>query len=181
MFFENPNAGSPYTPGMLLDGVKAHDTHNGETTDLTNKITVDYGTFNPNDISANKYDRTQPYTITYTVKDSVGNETTVKRTVTLIGLFDTMVLVNGEFPDSSGRIEVNSNSVELSLYNFSGKAYARYTKGTYTSGQMKTRGTVIEQADNGSFKVDGLEEGWYTFYVQTDLRDYFCYNVYVIS
>lgn len=181
MFFENPNAGTKYTESSLLDGVIAYDVDGENVTDLTNKIVVDYGNFNYKDISANKFDRTAPYKITYTVKDAVGNETKVDRNVTLVGLFDTMLLVNGSFPDSSGRIESDANKVTLSLYNFSGKAYARYAKGSYTSAQMKTRGTVIEPAADNSFTVDNLENGWYTFYVQTDLRDYFCYKVYVIN
>jgi hypothetical protein len=46
--------------------------------------------------------------------------------------------------------------------------------------QMKDRGTVISGED-GTFSLTDLTEGWYTFYVQTDLRDYFCVKVYVFG
>ncbi|MGN0108158.1 MAG: hypothetical protein ACI4A5_10750 [Hominilimicola sp.] len=179
IFYENPNAGTAYDKSMLTD-YKAYDMKGTVKTDLTSKVEVDYGDFNPDNLSANRFDRTHPYEIVYTVKDAVGNETQKKRTVTLVGMFDTIMLVNGQFPDSGNRIEVESDTVELTLQNFGGKAYARYAKGFYTIGEMKNKGTVIQQ-DGEKFVVNGLTEGWYTFYVQTDLRDYFCVNVYVIN
>lgn len=179
IFYENTNAGTAYDKSMLTS-FTAYDMKGTKKVDMTNQVTVDYGTFNPDNIAANRFDRTHPYEITYTVKDKVGNTAEVKRTVTLVGLFDTLMLVNGQFPDSSNRIEVESDSVELALQNFSGKAYARYEKGYYTIGEMKNKGTVIQQ-NGDKFAVSGLAEGWYTFYVQTDLRDYFCVNVYVMG
>jgi len=180
IFFENPNAGTPYDKALLT--YSAYDERYGVKTDLTSKVEIDWGGFKPenSEFSENVFDKNKPYTVTYTVKDSVGNVTVVKRTITLVGLFDTMVLVNGEYPDSSGRMEVLGSSVELTLDNFSGLAYARYESGVHTMGEMKRVGTVITP-ENGAFKLEGLEEGWYTFYVQTDLRDYFCVNVYVYN
>lgn len=179
MFFENPNAGEPYSKELLK--YKAYDVRYDEETDLTDKVEIDWGGFNPDNITANKFDKNRPYTITYTVKDSVGNTTSVTRKITLVGLFDTMVRVNGLYPGSSGRLEVVGDTAEIMLDNFSGKAYARYAKGIHTMGQMKSIGTVIPQEDNGSFVFFSPEDGWYTFYVQTDLRDYFCVNVYFFS
>lgn len=178
IFYENKNAGTEYSKDLLTN-FKAYDVKGKTEIDLTSQVIVDYGRFNPDNFEANKFDRANPYEITYTVKDKVGNVTQVKRTVTLVGVFDTLMLVNGSFPDSSNRIEVEGDKVELSLHNFSGKAYARYEKGYYTIGEMKDKGTVIQQ-DGDKFAVSGLASGWYTFYVQTDLRDYFCVNVYVI-
>lgn len=179
MFFENPKAGTPYSKDLLK--YNAYDLKDGEKIDLNADVKIDYGTFNPDDISANVFDKNKPYEITYTVKDKVGNETVVKRKITLVGLFDTMARVNGIYPDSSGRIEVIGDSVEIALDNFSGTAYARYEKGVYTMGEMKHKGTVIPAAENGTFKLDKLTDGWYTFYIQTDLRDYFNINVYVYN
>ena len=177
IFFENPRAGTPYDRALLT--YRAYDVRYDEVTDLTDKVEIDWGGFNPDDITDNVFDRSKPYTVTYTVRDNVGNETVVRRTITLVGLFDTMIRVNGGYTDNTGMIEVDGDTVALTLDNFAGKAYARYEKGIHTMGQMKSIGTVIEPASDGSFTLKGLSEGWYTFYVQTDLRDYFCVRVYV--
>jgi len=177
MFFEK-NAGADYSKELL--SCTAYDVRYDEVTDLTDKVEIDWGGFDPDDISKNVYDKNKPYTITYTVKDSVGNVTVVRRTVTLVGLFDTMIKVNGQYPDSSGRFEVIGGDVEITLDNFGGKAYVRYEKGVHTMAQMKYLGTVVNP-ENGVFKTTFEEEGWYTFYVQTDLCDYFCVNVYVYN
>lgn len=179
MFFENPAAGEPYSKDLLK--YKAYDVRYDVTTDLTDKVEIDWGGFDPDDITANVFDKNRPYTVTYTVKDSVGNITSVTRKITLVGLFDTMVKVNGLYPGSSGRLEVVGDTAEISLDNFSGKAYARYAKGIHTMGQMKSIGTVLPEEEDGSFIFVTPEDGWYTFYVQTDLRDYFCVNVYFFS
>ena len=104
-----------------------------------------------------------------------------RRTVTMVGLFDTTIRVNGGYTDANGMIEVDGNSVALTLDNFAGMAWARYESGIHTMGQMKNKGKVIAPQADGSFKLDNLSEGWYTFYVQTDLRDYFCVKVYVFA
>lgn len=179
VFYENPNAGTAYDKNLIA-GVTAYDMKGTFKTDLSDKVEIDYGEFNPDNLSANRFDRTKPYEIVYTVKDRVGNVTKLTRKVTLVGMFDTVMLVNGQFPNSSNRTEVNSDTVELQLQNFGGTAYGRYAKGLYTMGEIKNKGTVIKQ-DGDKFVVSGLKEGWYTFYVQTDLRDYFCVNVYVVN
>ena len=40
---------------------------------------------------------------------------------------------------------------------------------------------MIKRDENGEFKLSGLSEGWYTFYVQTDKRDYFTLQIYVYN
>ena len=50
-----------------------------------------------------------------------------------------------------------------------------------TIGQMKKKGTMVSKDENGEFKVSNLERGWYTFYVQTDKRDYFNLQVYLYN
>ena len=179
MFFENETANAaPYSKDLLK--YSAYDERNGVKTDLTGAVEIDWGGFNPDNIKANTFDKNKPYTITYKVKDKVGNITSVNRKITLVGLFDTMIRVNGKYPDSSGRIEVIGDTVEIALDNFGGTAYARYEKGIYTMGEMKHMGTVIAPTGD-KFKLDKLTDGWYTFYVQTDLKDYFCVNVYIFS
>ena len=46
-------------------------------------------------------------------------------------------------------------------------------------GQMKKDGIMVSKNENGDFEVPDLSEGWYTFYVQTDKRDYFTLCVYL--
>ncbi|MBE6658180.1 MAG: hypothetical protein E7604_07030 [Ruminococcaceae bacterium] len=189
MFFENVRANAPFDLSLLA--VTAYDERYGKTTDLTDQIKYSY-TYNGETKSVEKfadlaeignlpYDKSKPITVTYTVCDSVGNEASVRRTVTLVGLFDTTIRVNGGYTDANGMIEVDGSSVTLELDNFAGMAWARYESGIHTMGQMKNKGTVIAPQADGTFRLDRLSEGWYTFYVQTDLRDYFCVKVYVFA
>ena len=183
MFFENPNAGALYNASYL--NVTAYDERYGVKTYLTDKVEIscmyDGKEIDISEIGSFPYDKSKPYTITYTVKDAVGNVAEARRTVTMVGLFDTTIRVNGGYTDANGMIEVDGNSVALTLDNFAGMAWARYESGIHTMGQMKNKGKVIAPQADGSFKLDNLSEGWYTFYVQTDLRDYFCVKVYVFA
>ncbi len=157
---------------------EAFDVFQNTRTDLTDRVEIDFGGFNPDDISANVFDRTKPYTITYTVYDDAGNKTQLRRTVRLIGFYDTIALINGKMPNSANAITVDTDDIEISLKNFGGVAYAKFAKGIYTMGQMKTLGTPINSY-NGRFVARDLEDGWYTVFVQTDKRDYFTITVFV--
>jgi len=159
---------------------EAYDVFQGTRTDLTDKVVIDFGEFNPDDINANVFDRTKPYNITYTVYDSTGNKTEIRRTVRLIGFYDTIALINGKMPNSANAITVDTKDIEVSLKNFGGTAYARIAEGIYTMGQMKTLGTPLN-VYNGKFIARNLEDGWYTVFVQTDKRDYFTITVFVDS
>lgn len=165
-----------YDKAKLLD-YTAYDMRNGERHELTQRVKVDFGSFNPDDIRANTFDRNAPYYVTYTVYDDAGNKTELRRTIRLVGLYDTVALVNGRMPDSSGTISVADSALHISLKNFSGISYVRYEKNLYTMGQMKTRGTSLAER-NGVYTLSGISEGWYTFFVQTDKRDYFTISVY---
>ncbi len=184
VFYENPNMGEAYSKDLLVKpGVafEAYDTF-GKGTDLSGNVIVkDWGGFNADDITQNQFSAGSPYTITYEVSDAAHNVAQVKRIVRLVGFYDTVALVNGALPDSAGRKEVTGDTVTISLKNFSdsGMAYVRYQSGLKTMGQMKKSGTLVEKNQNGEFSVSGLETGWYTFYVQTDKRDYFTLQVYV--
>jgi len=166
-----------YSLDKLMDYV-AYDMKNGVKIDLTGRVTVDFGTFDPTHIENNIFDRSNPYTITYTVYDDAGNCTIVRRTIRLVGFYDTIVLVNGVMPDSSNTATVVGGTMEITLKNFSGISYARYEKGIYTMGQMKSKGTQVTERD-GKYTMKNLTEGWYTVYIQTDKRDYFTITVYV--
>ncbi|MHA7967618.1 hypothetical protein ACX93W_26245 [Paenibacillus sp. CAU 1782] len=175
------DASIAYDKSKLLD-FEAWDVVAGKNVDLTKRVTINYGAggrvFNPDNISANEFVRANPYYIDYTVRDDAGNQTTIRRTVRLVGLYDTIALVNGVMPDSTNTATVLGNKVELTLKNFSGISYARYEKGTLTQGQMKTKGTVLREK-NGVYTIDNVSNGWYTVYIQTDKRDYFNIHVYV--
>ncbi|MEF2247154.1 hypothetical protein [Paenibacillus sp. IITD108] len=175
------DASTAYDKSKLFD-FEAWDMVANKKVDLTNRVSINYGVggrvFNPDNISANEFNRSNPYYIDYTVRDDAGNQTTVRRTVRLVGLYDTVALVNGAMPDSSNVATVNGNKIEISLKNFAGISYARYEKGTLTQGQMKTKGTVMREK-NGVYTIDNVSNGWYTVYIQTDKRDYFNISVYV--
>lgn len=186
VFYENPKMNSEYDISMLqyikdgkYEAYKAYDVFNGKKTDLTENVEIDWGGFNPNDLSQNTFDSSKPYTITYRVTDSAHNTFETKRTVRLVGIYDTIALVNGDLPDFAGRISVKADKMSISLMNFSGTAYVRYTSGLYTMGQMKKLGTMLEKNESGEFETPSLPEGWYTFYIQTDKRDYFTLNVHL--
>lgn len=164
----------------LIFTFEAYDEFMGVKTVLTDKVTVTWDEdFNPYDLSANVFDSSKPYTVTYTVTDSANNKKTVTRTVRLVGVNDTVVLVNGSLPGNSGKSTVYGDTVKLALKNFSGTAYVSYQKGVKTMGQMKKSGTIINADSNGEYCLSGLSEGWYTFYIQTDKREYFTLGVYV--
>lgn len=186
VFYENPSMNTEYDISMLkyvpngkYEAYKAYDVFNGKRTDLTEKVEIDWGGFNPNDLSQNTFDSSKPYTITYRVTDSAHNTIEAKRTIRLVGLYDTVALVNGNLPDFAGRCSVQGDKISISLANFSGTAYVRYKSGIYTMGQMKKTGTMLSKNENGEFETPSLSKGWYTFYIQTDKRDYFTLCVHL--
>ena len=185
IFYENADAGEKYNKDMLTKPGTAFNAYDkfGKGTDLNNRVTINYNGFNPDDITQNVFDSSIPYTITYQVSDNAHNVTEVKRTIRLIGMYDTIALVNGKLPDFAGRSEVEGDSIAITLKNFadSGTAYVRYQSGMKTMGQMKKEGTMLSKNENGEFKASGLSRGWYTFFVQTDKRDYFTLQIYLYN
>lgn len=187
VFYENPKMNAEYDISMLkyvengkYEAYKAYDVFKGKKSDLTKNVeVVDWGGFDPSDLSKNTFDSSKPYTIKYRVTDAAHNVSEAKRTIRLVGMYDTVALVNGALPDFAGRSEVSGDSIKISLANFSGTAYVRYQSGVKTMGEMKKDGTMIAKNSEGDFEVSNLKEGWYTFYIQTDKRDYFTLNVYL--
>jgi len=171
-----------YDKSKLMD-FTAYDIKNGQKIDLTDKVKINFNVggrvFDPDNIEKNEFNRTNPYYVEYTVYDSAGNGTTIRRTIRLVGFYDTIALINGKMPDSTNVATVSGDTIVVSLKNFSGISYARYEKGIYTQGQMKTRGTSLKEK-NGVYTIENLTEGWYTIYIQTDKRDYFTILVYVV-
>lgn len=187
VFYENPEMNTEYDESMLIykengkyNAYKAYDTFGGKETNLTDKVeVVDWGGFDSSNLNNNKFDSGSPYTITYRVSDNAHNVTEARRTVRLVGMYDTLAFVNGQLPDYAGRCETEGDTVKISLSNFSGTAYVKYQKGMKTMGQMKKEGETVTRNTNGEFEISGLAEGWYTFYIQTDKRDYFTIQVFL--
>lgn len=177
MFYEIPAMNKVEYSADLLT-YEAYDVFGGEKTILTDKVTIDWGGFNYEDLYANTFDSSNPYTITYSVSDAANNVRTVTRTIRLVGKDDTLVLVNGELPDYSGRKIVSGDKATLSLANFSGTAYVQCMDGIKTMGEMKKSGVILEANENGEYELTYSQKGWITFYIQTDKRDYFTISVY---
>lgn len=152
--------------------------------DYSASVIIDYGGLDPLDLTGelkhNVFDKNKPYTVTYTVTDDAGNTAVVRRTVNLIGMNDVLITVNGAFPDAAGKVQNDTGIVKLDMINFAGTAYVKHEEDLYTMGQMKSRGTTTNMA-NGSQTFEGLDNGWHTFYVQTDMHDYFNISVYVMK
>lgn len=170
-----------YDKRKLLD-YHAYDMKNGSKIDLTEQVQISYGTgdhvFDPDNIENNVFSRAEPYYVEYTVYDTAGNASSIRRTICLVGFYDTIALINGVMPDSTNTATVKGDTINISLKNFSGISYVRYEKGIFTQGQMKTRGTSLAQK-NGVYTISNATEGWYTIYIQTDKRDYFNIKVYL--
>lgn len=186
LFYENSVTDYDISMLKFVEGsenvaYKAYDIFNGKEEKLTEKVEIDWGDFKytNEEFKYNTFDSSKPYTIKYKVSDSAHNVTEVTRTVRLVGMYDTVATVNGVLPNYAGKSTVYSDKVSIALKNFSGTAYVRYERGIKTMGQMKKMGTVISKNQQGEFEVSGLSEGWYTFYIQTDKRDYFTLCVYV--
>ncbi len=185
VFYENEAANEkPYTKDMLTKAgevFEAYDLFKGRK-ELNERVEIDFGTFNPDDISANTFDRSKPYTITYRVSDDAHNVTEAQLTVRLVGESDAVVLVNDRFPDYAGRVQlIGTEEIRLKIGNFGGKAYASVFEGTHTLGEMKSGGELLSETAPGSceYKFAAEAGNWYTFLIQTDKRDYFLIQVYV--
>ncbi len=183
VFYENQEVGEPYSKA-LLDGpgtaFSAYDMFGGKKKDLTNDVQITYDQrFNPDDILANVFDRSISYLIKYSVSDEAHNITEATRSVRLVGMYDTIALVDGKLPDAAGRCEAEGGTFTIELMNFSGTAYAKYASGLNTMGQMKAGGDILSRGEDGKFTLSGAKEGWYTVLVQTDKRDYILLQIYV--
>ncbi|MGE4283845.1 MAG: PLAT/LH2 domain-containing protein [Clostridia bacterium] len=170
---------SKYDISKLYD-FTAYDMRNDEPVEIPKeKVKIDFGSFNPNDISKNVFNRNSPYYITYQAADSAGNITQAARTIRLVAFNDTIALINQMMPNSSNMVAVNGNEFTVSLKNHSGMSYVKYEKGLYTIGEMKYIGEGINANTDGTFTVKVNESGWYTVSVQTDRKDFFNIQVYM--
>ena len=180
------NIDSKYDKSKLYDfKASDYDDKNNLVEMPAEKVIVDFSSngreFDPDDINANEFNRTKPYYIKYKIYDEVGNETSVTRTVRLIGPKDTVALIDKKMPNANNMATVNKDSFNVSLKNHGSKIYVKYLNGMYTSGEMKYAGKAAVQNEDGTFTLEGLANGWYTVNIQTDNKDYFNIYVYVNS
>lgn len=182
VFYENADVGEPFNIELLTKpgtAFSAYDLFRGKT-DLSDEVEVIIDPrLNTTDFAANTFDRSIAYTVTYRVSDRAHNVTEAVRTIRLVGMYDTVALVNGRLPDASGRAEVQGDTVSVTLANFAGVSYVRYAAGLKTMGEMKKSGTMLAQSETGTYDVSGLASGWYTVFIQTDKRDYITLQIYV--
>lgn len=184
VFYENPEMHSKYSPELITGNIEDAydiDIFGGSKIPLTDRVKIDYGVFDYENIDELNFDASRPYTITYEVTDDAHNTTKVKCNIRLVGMYDTVATVNGELPDYTGATTVSGDAITIGLQNFAGTAYVRYQRGVYTMGEMKKDGVMLAPNDKGEYELKGVSDGWYTFYIQTDKRDYFTLNVYVAN
>lgn len=143
------------------------------------KTDIDYGTFKPDDLTANKFSRSNPYVIHYTAWDEAGNKAELTKQVILCAKNDIVVMIDGVLPDASGNAYVDGTLASATVQNYGDlTASVRFAKGQYNGAQMKTRGTVVTAVD-GKYALNFYEgEGWYTLYVRTLYQDLFVVRIY---
>lgn len=150
------------------------------TPDKDYKSTIDYGGLDINNISNNVFDRTKPYTITYTAADEAGNKAVRTRRVILASNTDTVVMVNGEMPNASSCIYTSGDKLSIDVHNYSGKAVVKAAKGQYNAAKMKQRaGIELGKSSDGTYEFKPDAPGWYTVGVRTMFQDIFTVWVYV--
>ncbi|MFC0213716.1 immunoglobulin-like domain-containing protein [Paenibacillus chartarius] len=147
-----------------LADVQALDERDG---DLTSQISVNLNGF---DIA-----RPGTYTVEYSVSDRAGNTAKLQRTVTVVGMNEKQLFINGELVGNQP-ITVAGAKVKFEFVNAEGELNVMWKKGRLTRGEMK----------NDAFELAGTELtapvlGWYTFYIQDQERSTKLVHVYISS
>ena len=177
VLFEGSTEG--YDPSLLKSFDVYTYTGDSKTQVGVSAEKIDWGTFNPDDVNANTFNRQKPYVIRYTAWDEAGNKAELTRQVILCAKNDIVVMIDGILPDASGNIYVESAASKATVENYPGlTASVKMAKGQFNGAQMKTRGTIITETD-GSYVLNFSEgEGWYTLYVRTLYQDLYVVRIY---
>ena len=147
------------------------------------------------------FDSSRSYSITYTAIDKAGNKVSAERRIILAGKNDTLVSVNGIYPNASGQICVNMNGeselpLKINLNNYHGSiSQVKLMKGQYNGAKMKAahavaysagdelkKGTCYELKsanDKDIYDLTVKDTGWYTIAVRTLYQDIFVIWVYI--
>lgn len=122
------------------------------------------------DSSLVKLDVAGEYTVSYTVKDKAGNETTARRFVRVIGSDTVCLNVDGNLilPDSTAVLRPGEHT--LTVENNNGEPYSvKARKGVLSAGQMKyLSGNSLSFDADDTFSVS--DTGFYTLLVTTQSR-----------
>lgn len=114
------------------------------------------------------------YEVTYRVRDAAGNDTTVVRTVEVIGPGSLKVFANQQLADGEG-LTLRAPHVKLQWFGTEGEVHVRWAYGRLQLGEFK----LIDQA----MPEDGLaidRQGYYTFLIEDQERRYQLIHIYVI-
>ncbi|MBO8155555.1 MAG: DUF5011 domain-containing protein [Bacillaceae bacterium] len=144
-----------------LEGLRAVDNFDGDVLDQVNVVS---NTVNPA-IEGE-------YQIVYQVRDKAGNTTSITRNATVAPNDRLTVYVNGERPENIDYIE--GNHIYLSVFGAQGKRTIQWDYGKHPKGHFKEFGTVLKDI------LEVSRQGYYTFYVQDQERNYQLIHVYVI-
>ncbi len=176
-YFEQNQAA--YDKNDLYD-FTAGDFKDGAYTAMKKEdVRIDFGSFDPNDLSANTFDMKKPYTITYSAVDAAGNETAVARTIRLFGKDDLCVLVDGKLPDGD-TAESFGGQITVSVENYSGQLFASMAAGKYNAAELKRRGVPMTPGPDGkSFVQQVTPRRWYTVLVRTGTMESFTVKIWV--
>ncbi len=115
------------------------------------------------------------YELSYTAKDSAGNQITAGRLLYIYNSGSPLVKINGEAAAPMGTIVVDTDELKISLNSAESSEYVvKWKAGIKTTGQMKYGATTVT---SGTFTVPGT--GFYTVYVRTQSRQEFVTYIYV--
>ena len=154
------------TEGTAADALKA-ELDKGYTVWDKNDVTptVSY------DSSAVTLNTAGQYTVTYTVTDKAGNQTTANRFVRVIGADTVCINIDGKLilPDSTAVLRPGGHTLALQN-NSSTQPYSiKARRGILSAGQMKyLSGSSLHFDADGKFTVSST--GYYTLLVTTQDR-----------
>ena len=134
---------------------------------------IDYGGLNVDNIKENVYDIRNPYIITYKAGDDAGNRVERTRRVILAGNTDTVVLVNGNLPNSASCVYTEKDNLDITVANYDKKAVVKVSEGQLNAAQMKHRSGELEIGSDGLYHFTPEATGWYTIGVRTLYQDIF--------
>lgn len=160
--------GAEYAKELLMSGITTWDT-----VSKAEEIEVKMDDFDETILST-----AGVHTITYSVTDKAGNQTTGKRYLRVYSAREPQILLNGTKTFSKEVTLLNDTNITLSVSNLPGGDGEPYTvylrQGRWSEGQMKRNYDVIDTAE---FTVD--KNKYYTLYIVTQSRGTYLTNFYV--
>lgn len=121
------------------------------------------------------------HVITYTVTDSAGNASSTVGFLRFYSGSEPEVTIDGTVIDRDATVVLDDPSALVIAIDENAPYSVTYKAGIKTVAQLKIGYTELARNVTGSDTIDlsQLESGYYTFCVQTQDRDYFCFTVKV--